>query len=104
MKVKVGNFNANGSCFQGHMPKGTTYQSLVKVFGEPNEHGYGDGKVTVEWRGKIDGELFTIYDWKEYRPISQSEIIGWHIGGESSKVTRKALNEIAMMILIKHQK
>jgi len=84
MKVKVGKFNANGSCFQGHMPKGTTYQSLVKVFGEPNEHGYGDGKVTVEWRGKIDGELFTIYDWKTN--ILAEDNTNWNIGGHKGCV------------------
>ena len=79
---------------------------FIEMFGEPDDNNNtGEDKVNYEWTCETsDGHVFTIYDWKEYRPISQSEIIGWHIGGESSKVTRKALNEIAMMILIKHQK
>ena len=37
-----------------------------------------------------DGDLFTIYDWKEYRPIADDEFITFHIGGFSAEITEKA--------------
>jgi hypothetical protein len=41
-----------------------------------------------------DGDVFTIYDWKEYRPISDKEIIEFHIGGKSQAITEKAKEEL----------
>ena len=41
-----------------------------------------------------DGEPFTVYDWKEYRPLPEDEVIEWHIGGRSGLTTEKALLEI----------
>jgi hypothetical protein len=42
-----------------------------------------------------DGTIFTVYDWKEYRPLEENEMIEWHVGGRSGSDTEKALNEIA---------
>ena len=49
-----------------------TYDQLVKVLGEPTldeekDPYSGDGKTNVEWVFRdLDGEHFTIYDWKTY--------------------------------------
>jgi hypothetical protein len=50
-------------------PKGylrTSYNALVKVFGEPNVKS-GDGKCHAIWNIEIENGFFLlIYDWKEY--------------------------------------
>ena len=70
---------------------------LIEIFGEPDHvDNTGDDKVNFEWEMETeDGEVFTVYDWKEYRPISKNELIEWHIGGHTGEVTSKALDEIA---------
>ena len=56
----------------------------------------GSDKVNFEWEMETeDGDAFTIYDWKEYRSLSETESIEWHIGGHNGNVTSTALNEIA---------
>jgi hypothetical protein len=42
----------------------------------------------------IDGDVFTIYDWKEYRSLKLTEIINWHIGAKSRSISIQALDEI----------
>lgn len=70
---------------------------LIQILGEPDYvDNSGEDKVNFEWEMETeDGEVFTVYSWKEYRPISKTEIIEWHIGGLSGNVTSKALDEIA---------
>ena len=41
-----------------------------------------------------DGDVFTVYDWKEYRSLNENELIKWHIGGENRHVTERAAHEI----------
>jgi hypothetical protein len=40
------------------------------------------------------GGVFTIYDWKEYRPLDLDEVIEFHIGGHSKHVTEHAKEEL----------
>jgi len=70
---------------------------LRKICGEPlMEDNLGDDKVNFEWEMETkDGDVFTIYDWKEYRTLSEHERIEWHIGGKNGNITSTALNEIA---------
>ena len=88
------NINRTGCC--GFFPKGTTYSDLVKVFGEPNRLN-DDCKIDVEWRGKINGKVFTIYNYKTgknylgERGASVEVITDWHIGGKSKEVAAKLL-------------
>lgn len=69
---------------------------LRAVLGPPAyDENSGKDKVNFEWEMETeDGEPFTVYDWKEYRRISQDEQIEWHIGGESRSVTQTARAEI----------
>ena len=41
-----------------------------------------------------DGDVFTVYDWKEYKALDEHEIIEFHIGGHSKAVTEQAKNEM----------
>ena len=74
----------------------TTINKLKTILGEPDfDDNYGDDKVNMEWNRKTSkGNVFTVYDWKEYRVIKPDEIIQWHIGGKNQPETREALNEI----------
>lgn len=70
-----------GTSYQGTYM--TTYDDLVRVFGEPTCKGDGD-KTTVEWIIKFDdGTIATIYDWKYgHTPKDFTE---WNIGGKNRK-------------------
>lgn len=66
----------------------TTRRALAAVFGEPDETGTIDNKVTTEWMLKFsNGTIATIYDWKRYEDDlgapELDEIYTWHIGGQS---------------------
>lgn len=73
-----------------------TVEQLRQVLGEPVcEQNTGEDKVNFEWEMETeDGAVFTVYDWKEYRPLSEDEGIHWHIGGHRSIDTEKAADEI----------
>ena len=69
-----------GTSLQGQFPEGTRYKDLVKVFGEPQLGESIDGKIQIEWVGKINGAIFTIYDYKTNGNPKQNT--NWHIGGK----------------------
>jgi hypothetical protein len=76
---------------------------IVETIGEPEwtERAYQNinDKVQNEWICETeDGDVFTIYDWKEYRTYSDDEMIEWHIGGHSGGVTRQAQEEIEVLL------
>ena len=73
---------------------------LIAVMGEPVYQGNdGEDKVNFEWEMETeDGEVFTVYDWKEYRSISRNEQIEWHIGGHDRQITYKALCELSQAL------
>jgi hypothetical protein len=93
--AKKSNKDANGTSFHDSVISASVNQ-LIEAFGEPTyENNDGSDKVNFEWEMETeDEEVFTIYDWKEYRRISKDEIIEWHIGGHSVEVTEKAAEEI----------
>jgi hypothetical protein len=74
--------------------------TLTKVLGEPNYSGnYGVDKVNFEWIMETDnGDVFTVYDWKEYRSIKPTETIEWHVGGNNKIITNQAAVEIKAAI------
>ena len=69
---------------------------LIKVLGEPDYDGNtGEDKTNFEWDMELNsGDVFTVYDWKEYRMIDIDEEIEWHIGGHSFVITDEAANQI----------
>jgi hypothetical protein len=59
------------------------------------EYNTGEDKVNFEWEMETEeGEVFCIYDWKEYRPLKLDEYVIWHIGAKSKSVSNDAEDEI----------
>ena len=71
-------------------------KQIIEMCGEPSdESNTGEDKVNYEWIMETeDGNVFTIYDWKEYRRITLNERITWHIGGNSRQITEQAKSEL----------
>jgi hypothetical protein len=66
----------------------TTYADLVEAFGQPQQ---GGDKTNSEWIIKFsDGQVATIYDWKE--PMTPTDDYDWHIGGKRSVVVERIAN------------
>jgi hypothetical protein len=78
----------------------TTLSILRKVLGEPDYvDNSGDDKVNFRWEMETnDGKVFTVYDYKEYRPFKENEIIEWHIGAFNEIISNRAQMEIAHAI------
>jgi hypothetical protein len=74
----------------------STVNELKHILGEPEYDGNdGEDKVNFEWEMETDnGDVFTVYDWKEYRSLSGNEVVEWHIGGFNKDVTEQAKREI----------
>ena len=96
--AKLSNKNASTS-FHNTTIK-TTVNKLTNVLGEAQIiDNTGDDKVNFDWNCETeDGDVFTIYDWKEYRPIGLNEMIEFHIGGESKSITEQAKMELLDML------
>jgi len=86
--------NVDGTSFQNVTFKASV-QDLTKIFGEPDNNNTGEDKVNFVWDMETDeGDVFTIYDWKEYRKIDLDEQIEWHIGSHSREISGEAQEEL----------
>jgi hypothetical protein len=87
--------DTSGTSFHGTRIT-TTVGKLKKLF--PNsyyDNNNGEDKSNYDFELETDnGDVFTIYDWKEGRPIGDNEKITFNIGGFSSTVTIQAKNEL----------
>jgi hypothetical protein len=84
----------SGTSFHGDMIIASKHQ-LVELLGKPNYQDSPEDKTQNEWICESEeGEVFTIYDWKEYRVYGDDELIEWHIGGYNRAVTMEARMEI----------
>ena len=74
---------------------------LISIIGEPTiEDNTGEDKVNFDWYMETDeGDVFTIYDWKEYRELDLDETIEWHIGAKSRSVSTVAKVELLMKLI-----
>ena len=92
--------STNGTSFHDSVIR-CSVETLRKVLGEPTyDDNSGDDKVNYEWEIETsNGDVFTVYDWKEYRPLNDTDIIEWHIGGHNGNVTEKAKMEIREAIV-----
>lgn len=78
-----------------------TVSELKTILGQP-EFSDNDGrdKINFEWTMETEaGDVFTVYDWKEYRPLAEDETIIWHIGGHSKRATVEAKAEIERVLV-----
>ena len=75
---------------------GTTVHTLLKVLGQPTiVDNTGMNKTNYEWEMETsNGDVFTVYSWKEYKILDEHEIIEFHIGGMSKAITEQAKNEM----------
>ena len=87
--------STDGTSFHGVVIRATVDQ-LISAFGDPSmEYNTGEDKVNFEWEMETDeGEVFTIYDWKEGRPLRLDEYVIWHIGAKDKSTSNTAEDEI----------
>ena len=73
---------------------------LIEVLGEPSiRTNDGHEKINFLWYCKPDdGDVFTIYDWKKYRSISEDEQIDWHIDGFCKGKTEISANVVEPLL------
>ena len=77
-----------------------TPKQLISLF--PNSYeaeNTGEDKVNFDFTLETDsGDVFTLYDWKEYRRLGANELVEWHIGANSETISRKAKAEVVTML------
>lgn len=91
--------SSNGTSFHNTIIT-TTVNKLKSVLGEPDhEDNTGQDKSNFDFVGETkDNKVFTVYDWKEYRPIGEDEEINFHIGGFCQLDTIAAKEELLNQI------
>ena len=87
------------SSFHGTTIK-TTVSNLIRVIGEPDaEVNDGRDKTNFDWYNlTLGGHKVTIYDWKEYRSISENERIEFHLGGHKQIHTLDGKDELLRLL------
>jgi len=78
-------YEATGTSLKGYLKTGIKFTDLYKVLGEPTfkPEDSGDGKIQYEWVLKLDGKVYTIYDWKTYdQDYTLNEYDRWHVGAK----------------------
>jgi hypothetical protein len=84
INATMGEVSHDGTGCQGYLPEGTRYEDIVRVFGGPHLGVSQDGKIKSEWVGRINGLVFTIYDYKS--KLEPERNTDWHIGGKQKFV------------------
>ena len=97
--AKLSNKSSIGTSFH-HTTIRTTLSELRQVLGNPQIEGNdGEDKTNIDYVCENNlGDVFTIYDWKEYRPISENEVIEFHIGGKNKIITEQSKEELIKQI------
>jgi len=64
-----------------------------------NDYNDGEDKTNFDFSFQAGKDLqFTVYDWKEYRPLDLDREYSFHIGGVDKKSTDKARNILVKLI------
>ena len=82
INVAMGEVSHDGTGCQGYLPEGTRYEDIVRAFGKPQLGASLDGKIKAEWVGRINGLVFTIYDYKS--ELDPERNTCWHIGAKTA--------------------
>ncbi len=54
----------------------------------------------MEWELETEsGEVFTVYDWKQYEPLEEREFINWHVGAHSKEAALKGKREVVAALV-----
>lgn len=84
----------DGTSFHGHTILATP-KELEALLGPAEGANDGQDKVNMEWVCMSDsGNVFTIYDWKTYSPLTANQIVEWHIGAHDSQTANQACKEL----------
>ena len=85
--------DVNGTSFHSNEVRASPEQ-LREAFGEPAfDDNFGHDKVNMEWSFEDDeGNVFTLYDWKHYRPLYMECGVNWHIGSKTPELEEKFQN------------
>jgi hypothetical protein len=95
--MKQTNQSATGTSFH-RCTVTATLGELISILGKPMTGDIQD-KVTYEWEMETDtGDVFTVYDWKEYRAIGYDEMIGWHIVAHTAAEVIQAQVELTTLL------
>ena len=96
--MKPTNKSLNGTSF--HMSTvSATVNQLKQVLGEVHYTGDFDDKVQNEWLMELkNGDVFSVYDWKEYKQYSNDDVIEWHIGGHDRTITERAKQQLIKLL------
>lgn len=90
-----------GTSFHGCEVDATVLE-LIDLLGDPRVvQNTGRCKTNFEWWMEMDGEAFTVYDWKEYRTVGLNEMIHWHIGGRTN--TERVRKHIDNLLKLKRK-
>lgn len=82
MLVNKDTIDINGTFLQGDIK--CSFTNLCRVFGPPIKS--YESKSQVEWHIQLDnGDVATIYDWKQYG-VPYASINNWNIGGHKQEV------------------
>ena len=84
LTVEMGGVSHDGTGCQGYLPEGTRYEDIVRAFRAPQLGASPDSKIKAEWVGRINGLVFTIYDYKS--KLDPERNTDWHIGGKQKFV------------------
>jgi len=88
---KATNDSTIGTSFHGTTVL-LTRDQLTTILGDWNDYPSDiHDKVQYEWDVQLNSDdVFTVYDWKEYREVDSDEEIYWHIGGLDKETTEQA--------------
>jgi hypothetical protein len=90
------NIDISGTSFHG-----TTIRATLKqMIGALGASIQGGDKTTNEWAGRINNQVFTVYDWKEGYFTPETPI-DWHIGGFNQETTDAAKEAIFELLVTK---
>lgn len=98
--AKLSELSANGTSFHNSTIV-TSIDNLIEVLGNPQFYENGrEDKTKVEWNCETEnGDVFTIYDWKESEPLNSRDLVSFHIGGKNWNITNQAKEEIDQLLL-----
>jgi hypothetical protein len=93
--MKKTNKSADGTSFFDVTIR-STINILTDALGHPDYYqNTGEDKVNVEWICETEnGDVVTIYDWKEYRTIGVDEEVEFHLGGYNKQNTLEGKAEL----------
>lgn len=88
-----------GTSFHGVTVTASVNQ-LKQILGEPTiVDNNGEYKVNYEWCiANYNGEPASIYDWKYYRPLTDDEMVDWHIGAHSHQTSAETAYQLEELL------